>query len=95
MTTPELTQLITAIGAIVTPIMVAAFGVVQHRSSSRNHEQGKEILKAANGTLMAQSEVAAVATQALAAAIPTEANVAKASDAAAILQSRKDGKAAQ
>ncbi len=88
MTTDELVKLITAAGAVITPVLVAYFG-------SKNHGQGKAILKAANGTLMAQSEVAASSTAALAAVVPTQENVTRATDAAAILQSRKDSKAAQ
>ena len=95
MTTDELVKIITAVGAIITPIMVAYSGVIQHLSSARNHEQGKEILKAANGTLMAQSEVAATSTAALAAVVPTVENQAKAADAAAVLKSRQESKAAQ
>ncbi len=88
MTIDELVKLITAAGAIITPVLVAYFG-------NKNHGQGKEILKAANGTLMAQSEVAATSTAALAAVVPTVENQAKAADAAAVLKSRQEGKAAQ
>ncbi len=44
---------------------------------------------------MAQSEVAATSTAALAAVVPTVENQAKAADALAVLKSRQESKAAQ
>ncbi len=49
MTTDEIVKLITAAGAIITPVMVAAFGALQHISSTRNHEQGKRNADAIEG----------------------------------------------
>ncbi len=88
MTIPEFTELLKVSGGILTPIIVTYFGVVHGR-------QNKEILKVTNGTLTAQTHTSAVATAALAVVQPTPENIANANDAAAVLKSRQDGKAAQ